>query len=110
MLLPPSDAALVARALDNDDGAFESLVLRHQRKAHAVARALGVPAAAGDDVVQDAFLAAYRGLASLRDREKFAPWLISIARITARGWKPAELSFEVVPGRVATVVAPIEQE
>src|SRR5687767_15722915 len=74
------DAALVARTLSGDSDAFEALVLRHQKKAHAVARAHGVAAGAIEDVVQDAFLAAFRDLGSLRDTAKFGPWLVSIAR------------------------------
>ncbi|MBI4601578.1 MAG: sigma-70 family RNA polymerase sigma factor [Planctomycetes bacterium] len=79
-----SDGALVARALAGDADAFEALVLRHQRKAHAVAQANGVPEALAGDVVQEAFLEALRDLACLRDQERFAGWLVSITRNAAR--------------------------
>jgi RNA polymerase sigma factor (sigma-70 family) len=75
-----SDAALVRRALGDDPRAFEELVLRHQRKAHGFARALGVPPDAVDDVVQEAFLQAFRDLPGLREAESFGPWLLGIVR------------------------------
>jgi hypothetical protein len=39
-----SDATLVAQALADRHGAFEALVLRYQRRAYAIARAIGVEA------------------------------------------------------------------
>ena len=78
-----NDTTLVHGALAGQAAAFEALVERHQKKAHAVARAHGVVGAALDDVVQDAFLKAFRELPSLRDRAKFASWLVQIVRNTA---------------------------
>ena len=64
--LTPSDAALVRGALRDDPRAFERLVFRYQRRAHAVARAAGVPESAADDAVQEAFLKAFRHLPALK--------------------------------------------
>src|SRR4030095_7493728 len=75
-----SDARLVERALAEDAGAFEALVRRHQKRAHAIARAVGVRGAAVDDVVQEAFFAAFRGLRSLKDPKSFGGWLLAIVR------------------------------
>lgn len=44
VFLADSDAALVRKVLDDRPEAFEELVLRYQTKAHAIARAFGVPA------------------------------------------------------------------
>ena len=63
-LLPRSDEALVRQALLGDGEAFERLIGRHQRRAHAIARAVGVAPDSLDDLVQEAFLAAFKGSAS----------------------------------------------
>jgi len=39
-----------------------------------------VPAADVDDVLQDVFFRVERGLATLRDRERFVPWVYQVAR------------------------------
>src|SRR6267143_437885 len=40
----------------------------------------------GEDVVQEAFVRAFRALASLKDRERFGAWLFTIARNRARSY------------------------
>jgi RNA polymerase sigma factor (sigma-70 family) len=84
-LLPifPSDAALVRRALRGDSSGFDRLIERHQRKAYAVARAAGVRRDALDDIVQEALLLAFRDLPSLREPDRFGPWLLQITRNVA---------------------------
>src|SRR2546426_7098935 len=84
LFMPDSDAALVRKVLDDQPQAFEELVLRYQKKAHAIARALGVPGAGVDDVVQEAFLKAFENLPHLRSPESFGPWFLNIARNAAR--------------------------
>jgi RNA polymerase sigma-70 factor, ECF subfamily len=79
-VVEPSDAALVARAQDGDGRAFESLVKRHIRAAHAVALAVLSESAEADDAVQDAFLSAMQHLDSCWPAEKFRAWLLTIVR------------------------------
>lgn len=79
-----SDAELVRRARAGRHEAFESLVERYQRKAHAVARAHGVRGDVVADVVQDSFLRAFRGLDRLQDRARFGGWFLTIVRNAAR--------------------------
>lgn len=77
------DAELVRLAQAGDAKAFEALVVKYQRRiARHVARYLK---AAGDveDVVQDTFIRAYRGLASFRGEAAFYSWLYRIATNTA---------------------------
>jgi RNA polymerase sigma-70 factor (ECF subfamily) len=76
----PSDADLVARARGGDTGAFESLVKRHIRAAHAVALAVLGEMSDADDAVQDAFLSAMQHLDSCWPTEKFRAWLLTIVR------------------------------
>src|SRR5579885_2509567 len=49
-----------------------------------LARTLGVPADAADDVVQEALLGAWRGRDRLRHAGHLDPWLTAIARNHAR--------------------------
>lgn len=73
------DAELVRLAQAGDARAFEALVVKYQRRiARHVARYVK---AAGDveDVVQETFIRAYRGLASFRGDSAFYSWLYRIA-------------------------------
>jgi RNA polymerase sigma-70 factor (ECF subfamily) len=76
----PSDANLVARAQGGDPSAFEMLVKRHIRAAHAVAFAVLGESADADDAVQDGFLSAMQHLDSCLPAEKFRAWLLTIVR------------------------------
>lgn len=91
---PPSPvrAAPATPALDDvraaaagDQVAFARL---HARHARAVAGLLlaRVPHREVDDLVQEVFLAAWRGLPRLDDPERFLPWLATIARRRAARW------------------------
>jgi RNA polymerase sigma factor (sigma-70 family) len=79
-----SDAALVRLALADRPEAFEALIFRYQKKAYAIARAIGVPVDSLDDVIQEAFLGAFCGLRDLRSPASFGPWFLSIVRNLAR--------------------------
>src|SRR5262249_7886438 len=70
---PISDGRLVRSILGEDPRASELLVLRYQRKARAIVRALGVHGDAVDDVVQEAFFRAFSHLRELRTPESFGP-------------------------------------
>jgi RNA polymerase sigma factor (sigma-70 family) len=58
-------------------GAFAHLVRRHAPVAHATAVLMGAGSDA-DDVVQEAFVKAYRALGGFRDGAPFRPWLLRI--------------------------------
>ncbi|MEO1483568.1 MAG: sigma-70 family RNA polymerase sigma factor [Myxococcota bacterium] len=75
------DSALLARVLATDDRhAFAQLVRRHQSQVRAVLRRLtGGDEALTDDLAQETFLRAYRGLARYRAESKFSTWLYRIA-------------------------------
>jgi len=79
-----SDLELVRRAQRGERGAFDLLVLRYQHKVvKLVARLLRDPTEA-EDVAQEAFVKAYRALASFRGDSAFYTWLYRIAVNTAR--------------------------
>jgi RNA polymerase sigma-70 factor (ECF subfamily) len=79
MMEVDQDAGLVGLAQTGDAKAFEALVVKYQRRvARHVARYIK---SAGDveDVVQETFIRAYRGLASFRGDSAFYSWLYRIA-------------------------------
>jgi RNA polymerase sigma-70 factor (ECF subfamily) len=83
-LSPPADATgdrdrtLVDRARAGDIGAFEMLVRRYQGWVFTLAvRMLGDPAEA-EDVAQEIFLKAYRGLGRFKGASRFSTWLYAI--------------------------------
>jgi RNA polymerase sigma-70 factor (ECF subfamily) len=72
------DAAAVAKARGGDDEAFRVLVDRHSRGIYRLAyRMTGKPEDA-EDVVQEAFIRAYRQLGRFESRSNFATWLYRI--------------------------------
>jgi RNA polymerase sigma-70 factor, ECF subfamily len=77
--VPEDDAELVRRAVEGDASAFGTLVERHERRVYALClRMVGnVPDAS--DAAQDAFLTAFRNLASFRGDAAFSTWLHRIA-------------------------------
>ena len=75
-----TDAALVRRCLAGESAAFDALVRRHSRGAHAVAYAVMRNTMDAEDVVQDALLKALEKLEDCRDGATFGPWLRQIVR------------------------------
>lgn len=72
------DAEDVARAVAGDVAAYDVLIERHQRRAVAVAYRLLGNIEDAKDVCQDAFVRAFRSLASLQQPERFGAWLLRI--------------------------------
>src|SRR6187455_1602062 len=84
--MPPTDEELVARATSGDLDSFNQLVVRWERPIYALAyRTLGREDDARD-VVQDAFLRAYRGLRGFKGEAKFSSWLYRITLNLCRDW------------------------
>jgi RNA polymerase sigma-70 factor (ECF subfamily) len=78
---PDSDAALIARAVVQDDRhAFAELVRRHQSTVRACLRKLTAGNhALADDLAQETFVLAWRNLKSFRQEARFSTWLYRIA-------------------------------
>lgn len=74
------DEALVERAGNGgDNAAFAELVRRHQGKVRGLLlRLTGNPTLA-DDLAQEVFLRAYRGLVGFEGRSRFSTWVYRIA-------------------------------
>lgn len=105
-----AEARLVAAAKYGDPEAFEALVDRYGPRLHAVARRMvGDDLAA--DVVQDAFLAAFRSLGGYRGTASFSTYLHTIVvnrcrRVGARRREHMTLDEGVLPVPPDRVAAP----
>jgi len=69
------DAELVHRARRGDHEAFEALVKKFQDRVYRTAFHMTGNHGDADDVAQEAFLRAYRGLAGFDERAEFGTWL-----------------------------------
>lgn len=75
-----ADAGLVRRCAAGDARAFEDLHRRYVKVVTSVVANETRRAADVNDIVQEAFTLAWRRIASLREPERFRPWLLQIAR------------------------------
>ena len=76
----------VERCLTGNAQAFEPLVRHYQNAAFATALRYVRSRVDAQDIVQDAFVAAYCRLGQLRDRERFGGWLMHIVANRCKGW------------------------
>jgi len=82
----PRDAAAANRMSEREANArFAAVVLPHLDDAYALARWLTRNRADAEDVVQDACLRAFRGIAGFADGNARA-WVLTIVRHTAYAW------------------------
>jgi RNA polymerase sigma-70 factor (ECF subfamily) len=75
---PDADAALVASSQKGDLAAFESLVVKHQRRMLNIAYRLTGDYDEACEAVQDAFVSAYNNIKAFRGEAKFTTWLTAI--------------------------------
>lgn len=72
------DEELVERAVHGDLSAFDDLMRRHGPAVFRAARALLISSTDAEDVMQEAFLLAYRKLEYFRGESTFKTWLLKI--------------------------------
>ena len=73
------ESRIIARILEGDGNAYESLVLKNQRKVyHLCLRMTGNPSDA-EDLAQEAFIKAYNNLESFKGESGFSQWLYRLA-------------------------------
>jgi len=75
-----TDTELVAAARDGDQAAFGALVEKYQAMAYSLAYRMTGSAEDAEDLVQEAFLNAWRGLGKFQGQSSFSTWLY---RLTA---------------------------
>ena len=80
----PTDADLVASVLAGDREAFGCLYDRYTRLVRAVIYDISTDWSTVQDLTQECFLRAYQNLGRLRQPDRFAQWVVGIARQVAR--------------------------
>ncbi len=73
------DEALVSQALDGRTGAFETLFTKYREKVYRVVYGYVYDKDDALDIAQDAFIKAFKNLASFRGHSGFYTWLTQIA-------------------------------
>ena len=79
-----SEARRIASILAGNTHEFHELIRPYERGAYVMALSMLKNEADAEDVAQEAFLKAYRGLGSFRAEAKFSTWLMSIVLNEAR--------------------------
>ncbi|HEU4563891.1 MAG TPA: RNA polymerase sigma factor [Gemmatimonadaceae bacterium] len=110
-----SDADLVRRVLDGDVESYSVLVARYrERYGRYAAHMLGSREDA-EEALQDAFVRAYRALATCEDPERFGPWFFRIlvnrcrTHGARRGRRERVLVLDDGAMRLASVEHPAER-
>jgi RNA polymerase sigma-70 factor (ECF subfamily) len=91
-----SEPELIRRARAGDQDAFAELVMIHAERVYGALRRFGLDADEADEVAQEVFVRAWRGLGRFEERARFATWLYRIAfneaqrRLTRRSPRRAE--------------------
>lgn len=78
------DAVLVARFIGGDETAFVEIMTRHRETMYAIAIAMLHNHADAEEITQDTFIRAHRGLAKFRGEASLVTWLHRIALNLAR--------------------------
>ncbi len=99
---PESDEQLVLRFQGGDEAAFDAIVLRHRKRIYRVAFRLMGSHPDADDLSQETFLRAYRGLGRYRGEALLSTWLTRIAvnlALNVRRARPPSVPLEDAAGR-----------
>ena len=78
-MTPPTDVELVELALAGSEDAFRTLVVRYERPLFSLVARMVRDHAQAEDLAQEAFVRAFRALASFDRSRKFSSWLFKIA-------------------------------
>ncbi len=84
---PPGrdEARMIASILNGDTEQYHALIRPYEHSVYRMALSFMKNESDAEDVAQEAFLKAFRNLASFRGQAKFSTWLISITLNEARG-------------------------
>ncbi len=91
-----TDVELARRAADGDDFAFEAILRRHNRLLFRTARSILKSDTEAEDVLQEAYLRAWRALATFRSDAKLSTWLVRIVINEALG-RLRRVGAQVIP-------------
>jgi RNA polymerase sigma-70 factor (ECF subfamily) len=74
-----SEHELIARARAGDEEAFAQLVRAHADRVYVALRRFGLDAVEAEEVAQEVFVRAWRGLGRFQERAQLSTWLYRIA-------------------------------
>ncbi|HVR74047.1 MAG TPA: RNA polymerase sigma factor [Planctomycetota bacterium] len=101
----PPEADLVLQALSGTLSAFEALMARYQKAVFNIAVWKSRNFFDAEDLTQDIFLAAFKALPTLKERENFGAWLFGIAYNRCHKWYQRErnkiVKIQVIKEKVA---------
>ena len=85
-----NEKVLISRAQSGDEQAFADLMRMYYAFVYAIVIEIVNNPHDAEEVVQDTFLNAYRGLTQYEEQTKFRSWLATIARNRALNWLRAQ--------------------
>jgi RNA polymerase sigma factor (sigma-70 family) len=100
-----SDARIIQRVLSGHTDDFGILVDKYMTTVCATVRSRLLKPGDTSDVVQESFVRAYQKLATLEQHNRFASWLLTIARNTALNWRRKQKPETPLAGRDNTLEA-----
>lgn len=74
------DALLIADALEGSEKAYSSLMTKYRERVFSFIRMKGYDYATSDDITQDTFIDAFRGLKTFKTDMNFLTWICAIAK------------------------------
>ena len=86
-----ADEALVHKAQEGQRAAFDQLVLKYRGRLQRVLSRMTYDQADVQDIVQETFIRAYRGLPTFRHEASFYTWLFQIGINSARNHRMAKM-------------------
>ncbi|WGL51009.1 sigma-70 family RNA polymerase sigma factor [Nocardioides sp. BP30] len=95
IVAPPTDAELLRRCRHQDPEAWQLLVERYERLIFSVALRNGLSREDAADITQTTFVALIDSLDRVRDEERLASWLMTVARRQA--WRLRNTSRRAMP-------------
>jgi RNA polymerase sigma-70 factor (ECF subfamily) len=90
------DAEVIARVLAGETALYEIIMRRYNERLYRVSRAILRDGDEAEDVMQDAYVRAYKSLASFEGRSSFATWLTRIAVNEALHRKKQRMRIEPI--------------
>ena len=103
-----TDAELVERAPNGDESAFERIMRKNNRLLFRTARSILKSDAEAEDVLQEAYLRAWRALSTFRADSKLSTWLVRIVINEALGRLRRRKSAQVIP--LESVMEPFNRQ
>ena len=96
------DADLVGLSARGDGAAFETIMCRYNQRLFRTARSIVRNDDAAEDVVQEAWMQAWRGLSGFRAESRLSTWLVRITVNVALG-RLRRKSAQIIPLEAAMV-------